>query len=90
MRLQSPRGAIVNQRAGPDSAAPVEPMTLIYVFIFGSVAVAGATAAFGLVWALKHGQMQRFSRGATSIFDDEEPVGRVTDGFPDSREGSGR
>jgi hypothetical protein len=63
-------------------------MTLVYLFVFGSVAVAGATAAYGLVWALKHGQMQRFSQGATSIFDDEEPVGRPTDSFPgESEEG---
>lgn len=57
-------------------------MALIYVFIFGSVFVAGLTAVYGLVWAVRDGQMRRFSAGAMSIFDDEEPVGRMTDAFP--------
>ncbi len=61
-------------------------MTLIYFLVFGSVAVAGATAAYGLVWALRHGQLRRFGEGALSIFDDDEPVGRTTDSFPGQEE----
>jgi len=57
-------------------------MALIYLFIFGSVLVAGLTAVYGLVWAVRDGQMRRFAAGAMSIFDDEEPVGRMTDAFP--------
>ena len=57
-------------------------MTLIYIFIFGSVLVFGITAVAGFVWALRTGQMRNFSAGATSIFDDEEPVGIMTDTFP--------
>ncbi len=66
-------------------------MSLVYILIWGSVAVAGATAVYGLVWAIRHGQMERFAEGATSIFDEEEPIGEMTDRFPDSDpDGGGR
>lgn len=58
-------------------------MALIYIFIFGSVAVFGITAVAGLVWALRTGQIRNFAAGAVSIFDDDEPIGVTTDGFPD-------
>jgi nitrogen fixation-related uncharacterized protein len=58
-------------------------MTLIYLFIFGSVVIFGLTAVAGLVWAVRTGQMRNFGAGATSIFDDDEPVGVMTDAFPD-------
>jgi nitrogen fixation-related uncharacterized protein len=58
-------------------------MALIYVLIFGSVLVFGFTAVAGLVWAVRTGQLRDFSAGATSIFDDDEPVGAMTDAFPD-------
>jgi len=57
-------------------------MALIYIFIFGSVVVFGLTAVAGLVWAVRTGQLRDFSAGATSIFDDDEPVGVMTDAFP--------
>ncbi len=57
-------------------------MAVIYLTIWGAVAVAGATAVYGLVWAVRSGQLERFAEGATSIFDDEEPVGQPTDRFP--------
>jgi nitrogen fixation-related uncharacterized protein len=59
-------------------------MALIYIFIFGSVLVFGLTAVAGLVWAVRTGQLRDFGVGATSIFDDDEPVGVMTDTFPDS------
>lgn len=57
-------------------------MSLVYFMVFGSVAVFGLTAVYGLVWAVRHGQLRDFAAGATSIFDDEEPIGQITDGFP--------
>lgn len=59
-------------------------MALIYIFIFGSILIFGLTAVAGLVWAVRTGQMKNFSAGATSIFDDDEPVGVMTDAFPDN------
>lgn len=63
-------------------------VALIYVFIFGSVAVFGITAVAGLVWALRTGQMRHFAAGAATIFDDDEPIGQMTDRFPDGEEPS--
>jgi nitrogen fixation-related uncharacterized protein len=57
-------------------------VALISMFIFGSVVVFGLTAVAGLVWAVRTGQMRHFARGAVSIFDEDEPVGVMTDGFP--------
>jgi nitrogen fixation-related uncharacterized protein len=60
-------------------------VALIYIMIFGSVFVFGLTAVAGLVWAIRGGQLRDFGAGATSIFDEDEPVGVMTDAFPDSR-----
>ena len=64
-------------------------MALVYLVIWGAVATFGLTAVYGLVWALRTGQFERFAEGAASIFDEDEPVGVVTDGFP-GRETGGR
>ena len=61
-------------------------MSLVYVFVFGSVVLFGLTAVYGLVWAIRSGQLDNFSRGATSIFDEDEPVGEMTDSFPGGEE----
>jgi nitrogen fixation-related uncharacterized protein len=58
-------------------------MALIYILIFGSVLVFGLTAVAGLVWAIRSGQLRDFGAGATSIFDEDEPIGVMTDAFPD-------
>lgn len=44
--------------------------------------VFGGTAVWGLAWAVRAGQLDDLNGAATSIFDDEEPVGMHTDGFP--------
>lgn len=51
-------------------------------FVFASLFFVGASAA--LYWAHKHGQLRNLEEGSKSIFDDEEePLGQVTDQFPD-------
>ena len=60
-------------------------MSLVFLLILLAVFVFGATAVWGLVWAVKDGQMRNFASGARSIFDEDEPVGRVTDWFPDTK-----
>ena len=60
-------------------------MTVVYVLVWGSVVVGGLTAVYGLVWAIRSGQMNDFAGGAVSIFDDEEPMGEATDAFPVAR-----
>jgi nitrogen fixation-related uncharacterized protein len=41
-----------------------------------------ASAVYALHWSSRHGQLKDFEKGAVSIFDKEEPVGRTTDSFP--------
>jgi len=44
-----------------------------------------AVAVFALYWAAKTGQFERFDKGASSIFDEEEPEGVQIDYFPKKR-----
>lgn len=54
----------------------------IWIFSIGL----GLSAVCALAWAISSGQFRDFQRGADSIFDEEEPVGRSTDGFPPGAE----
>lgn len=49
------------------------------VMLFVSLVVFGGGAVWALNWAFRNGQMSNFARGATSIFDPDEPEGEVTD-----------
>jgi len=53
-----------------------------YILIFGLLGALLLSVLYGLYWAVKRGQFSDFSRGATSIFDAEEPQGYRTDAFP--------
>jgi len=60
-------------------------MTLVVATIWGAVALFGITAVAALAWAVSRGQMRDPAEGAKSIFDEEEPIGVMTDRFPGSR-----
>ena len=60
-------------------------MWVVYVLIWGAVAIFGLSAVYGLVWAIRTRQLQDPAAGAASIFDDEEPIGLETDAFPIGR-----
>jgi cbb3-type cytochrome oxidase maturation protein len=61
-------------------------MTLIsYILVFGLLGVFSASVVLGLWWAIRAGQFADFQRGATSIFDAEEPIGLRTDDFPERK-----
>lgn len=60
-------------------------MAVYYIVFWTAVFLFGLSAIYGLVWAMRTGQMDDFRRGAASIFDEDEPVGESTDAFP--REG---
>lgn len=67
--------------------------TTAYILIFGLLICLLISAMYGLYWAIKRGQFSNFQKGATSIFDDEEPIGFRTDAFPDEaakRSGTGK
>ena len=40
------------------------------------------TAVYAFVWARRQRQFHDFEKGARSIFNEEEPEGKVTDKFP--------
>ena len=53
-------------------------------FVFGGIFF--VAAALALHWAHRHGQLSNLEKGAQTIFDDDEPMGEVTDEFPHKRE----
>ena len=57
--------------------------TVAYSLIFGLLAGMALSVMYALYWAIRQGQFSNFNRGATSIFDDDEPIGFRTDAFPD-------
>jgi nitrogen fixation-related uncharacterized protein len=58
-------------------------MSLVnWILFIGSFVVLPVSALFALRWAVRTGQLDNLNKGALVIFDDEEPVGRVTDHFP--------
>lgn len=56
-----------------------------YTFIVVIAAAVMASAVYALYWAVKSGQFREIEKGATSIFDDEEPIGTRTDSFPSKK-----
>lgn len=60
-------------------------MTLAYMVIFLSFALFSASVVIMLAWALRAGQFENFRQGALSIFDPDEPVGQMTDSFPEEK-----
>lgn len=58
---------------------------IFYTLAFLIAAAITGTAVYALYWSSRHGQLRDFERGAVSIFDDEEPVGQMTDRFPEKR-----
>ena len=57
-------------------------MYIVWLLFIGSVVVLPGTALLALRWALRHGEFNQLQKIALSIFDDEEPLGRMTDHFP--------
>ena len=58
----------------------------IYIVLGAIIAsVFFVAAALALHWAHKNGQFSNLDKGARSIFDDDEPLGQVTDSFPVNR-----
>ena len=53
---------------------------LIYIWILAILL--GLSAVAALVWAVVNGQWNDLQRTANGIFDEDEPVGVVTDAFP--------
>lgn len=57
-------------------------MGVVWILFVSSVIVLPAAALLALRWAVRHGEFENLQKTAMSIFDEEEPVGRMTDRFP--------
>ena len=57
-------------------------MTVVWILFVCSVVVLPATSLLALRWALRQGEFDHLDKQALSIFDDDEPVGELTDRFP--------
>ena len=60
-------------------------LIVYYLLVFGAISLFAGSVIWALWWALRGGQLSNFQRGAASIFDDDEPIGQMTDAFPDKR-----
>ena len=54
-----------------------------YCFAFFMALAITGSAVYALYWSAKKGQLRDFEKGAASIFDEAEPIGKPTDFFPD-------
>lgn len=57
----------------------VAVVTLLGFIFFG-------TAVYAFVWSRRQKQFDNLEEGSRSIFDKDEPEGRVTDTFPDDQD----
>lgn len=64
---------------------------LFYGLAFVIAVLITASAVWALQWSSRNGQLRDFEKGAASIFDENEPIGKPTDFFPGKqpRKGSG-
>ena len=58
-------------------------MNVVWLLFICSGVVLPAVALLALRWALRQGEFDHLPKTALSIFDEDEPVGRMTDHFPD-------
>lgn len=49
----------------------------------------GGSALAAFFWAVRDGQLRNLDTAPREIFDDNEPIGEITDCFPDDRSRSG-
>jgi cbb3-type cytochrome oxidase maturation protein len=54
-----------------------------YLVLIASIVFFGGAAVLAMSWAVRDGQFENFERSARSIFDPDEPIGQMTDRFPD-------
>ncbi len=55
------------------------------MFIWSFALISGITMVWLLAWAIQRGEFRDLRAGARMIFDDDEPIGVVTDHFPGER-----
>ncbi len=58
-------------------------MEVIYLLVLGGMIFLSGSALVAFYWAVQSGQFRGLGRAATVIFDDKEPMGKMTDRFPE-------
>ena len=57
-------------------------MFVVFMFIWSFALISGITMVWLLSWAIRRGEFRDLRQGARMIFDEDEPIGVVTDHFP--------
>ena len=58
-------------------------MTWVFFIVAGGISLAiTGSAVLALYWAARNRQLENLQKGAESIFDEDEPIGEMTDSFP--------
>ncbi len=57
-------------------------MGIYYLILVAGFVFLTGSALLALRWALRSGQLKHPAKTALQIFDDEEPLGQMTDWFP--------
>lgn len=57
-------------------------MIIVPILILGGLIFLSGSALIALAWAAKTDQFRDLKKGATVIFDEDEPIGTPTDRFP--------
>jgi hypothetical protein len=60
----------------------VNEHSFYYIILASSFALLTGSALLALRWALRTGQLRDSRKTALLVFDEDEPVGRMTDRFP--------
>lgn len=63
----------------------LRPVTNTLIFIWTIVIVLASSSVGALIWAIQTGQFKQLHRNADSIFDQDEPIGQITDSFPEPK-----
>jgi len=61
-----------------------------YIIAFVIALLITGSAIVALRWSVKSGQFRDFEKGAETIFDEDEPIGRPNDSFPGKTPPGGR
>lgn len=60
-------------------------MFVVFMFIWSFALISGITMVWLLAWAIRKGEFRDLRQAARMIFDEDEPIGVVTDHFPGER-----
>jgi cbb3-type cytochrome oxidase maturation protein len=60
-------------------------MLIVPVIIFAAIILMAISAVAAFTWTARRGEFDHLDQTAESIFDTEEPIGELSDIFPDAR-----